>query len=281
MSEQTGGFSGFLGSVRRDPGEGRTLGEALAGTAGRSWYDAAEPEPVDADEKAANALARGYRPGMGADLAQRYGDKVSELESVREANANARKTQERIARDHAAGKITAFDIARMDFGEPDVAREQQLERQAESLRQQLADAQGLIAPAQAQRSQDPLEATTRRANATFRELTRQKVAAAQESRPQASPPFASRASAGAAGTEHTGADCWVCAEGRRREAAELGYSQYQPPDAQQSVWNSGQEVRRGNLGTGYAETPACDACGYVYCQCSQYPRAAGEPQVYA
>ena len=45
------------------------------------------------------------------------------------------------------------------------------------------------------------------------------MAEVQQSRPQGSPPFAARASAGAAGTEHTGPDCWVCEQGRKRDAA--------------------------------------------------------------
>jgi len=37
--------------------------------------------------------------------------------------------------------------------------------------------------------------------------------------PQERPPFGSASRGAGRSTEHTGDDCWVCAEGRRRDAA--------------------------------------------------------------
>ena len=52
--------------------------------------------------------------------------------------------QEHVRRAHAAGRITAFDIARMDFGDRRPGRVARLERRAEGLRRQLAEASDLI-----------------------------------------------------------------------------------------------------------------------------------------
>jgi hypothetical protein len=94
-----------------------------------------------------------------------------------------------------------------------------------------------------------------RAHQALREVTRAQEAEARErSRPPERPPFDS-VSRGRS-TEHTGPDCWVYAAAAERDAA--------PPAAQQPVRNAGQEVTRAN---GYAETPPCSDCGYVYCQC--------------
>jgi hypothetical protein len=147
---------------------------------------AAAPDP---DERAANLLAAGYRPGALFELQQRLGDVQAELETEREKIEKGARRAERLALEQAAGRLSAFDIMQMDFDEGDRHRCGQLERRAERISRQIAEASQAISPPQAQRSQDPLEDATRRANATFRELTRQRMAEAQQSRPQASPPF--------------------------------------------------------------------------------------------
>jgi hypothetical protein len=178
---------------------------------------AAAPDP---DERAAGLLAAGYQPGALFELQQQLGDVQGELEAEREKIAAGARRAERIRRDHEAGRLNAFAAARaLDADEGDQHRCEQLERRAERISQQIVEASQAISPPQAQRSQDPLEDATRRANATFREVTRQRMAGAQQSRPQAPPPFAARASAGAAGAEHTGPDCAICAQARKRDEA--------------------------------------------------------------
>jgi hypothetical protein len=178
----------------------------------RQALDEAASAP-DPDERAANLLAAGYRPGALFELQQQLGDVQAELESEREKIEKGARRSERLARDHAAGRISALDALRMqDSDAGDSHRCEQLERRAERISRQIAEASQAISPPQARRSADPLEDATRRANATFREVTRQRMAEAQQSRPQGPPPFAARASAGAAGAEHTGPDCEICAQ---------------------------------------------------------------------
>jgi hypothetical protein len=210
----------LLGMKERKPGD--VVAYALARSRAEEARQAREEAAAapDPDEHAANLVGRGYMPGLASQLAQRLGDTVAELEAEREKIEKGRRRQERIARDHAAGRITAFDIARMqDCDEGDEGRAALLEKRAKGLRTQIADAQAMISP-QPQRDMDPLEAASRQAHEVFREMTRQRMAEAAQGRPQASPPFASRGSAGGGdGTEHTGPDCAICAEGRRRDAA--------------------------------------------------------------
>lgn len=181
-----GGFAGFLQSMRAEPGPVDPLERA------RLAADRPD-EPYDADERAANLLASGYRPGHLSDLAQRYADTMTELAGERDKFEVSRRRQERIARDHAAGRITAFDIARMegDAGdEGDAGRVRQLERRAENLRGQLADASAMVSPQQ--RSPDPLEAAAQRAHRAFAETTRAMMADAEAGALRREPrPFAS------------------------------------------------------------------------------------------
>ena len=114
----------------------------------------------------------------------------------------------------------------------------------------------MIAPPQ-QRAPDAFEAASRRARAVLGGATRERPA------PQERPPFDS-VSRGRS-TEHTGPDCWACAEGRRREAAR--------PDV-----SHGELVRQDPR---YLPAPACSDCGYVSCQCgvagAYVPVRAGTP----
>jgi hypothetical protein len=145
-----------------------------------------------------------------------------------------------------------------DFG--DAHRAEQLEKRAAGIRRQIAEAQDMISP-QPLRDQDPLEAATRRANAAFREVTRQRMAEAQQSRPQARPPFASRAAAGAVAADVTCADC-VKAGATAEQSAEI-----------HAGMDRGAVASRA--GSGYSEWLPCQRCGVPAdrCTCS--------PQVYA
>ena len=172
------GFAGFIQSMRGGP-------EDRPGALARAMHapEPRDPEPRDPDEIAAGLMARGYRAGQASDLARRYGDTLAELAGVQEANEAARKRQERMARDQAAGRITAFDIMRMDASEPDAGREQQLERRAEGLRRQMADASAMISPPQA-RQPDPLEASSRNAQRLLAEVTRARMTGAADGTPR-------------------------------------------------------------------------------------------------
>jgi hypothetical protein len=212
---QAGGFAGFILANRAQPDQGRTVEQVLARAAqGRDR----EPEPYDDDDRQAALLTRGYVPGLLNDLAQRLGDTVAELETEREKIAKGQRRQETAARMHASGRADVWQMQRMldgDFGDPGTV--ERLERRAESLRRQIAEAQNMISPPQ-RRDLDPVEAATRAAREQFREVTRAMMAEARErSRPQERPPFDSVSRSG--GTEHTGPDCWVCAAARERDAA--------------------------------------------------------------
>jgi len=198
----------------RQRGPGDTVARALA----RSDADdarAAREEAAfapDPDERAANLVGRGYSPGLASQLAQRLADVMAEIETENARIERSARRQERIARDHAAGRITAFDIARMQAGddEGDPATVERLERRADGLRRQIAEAQAAIAPQQ-RREMDPVEAASRHAHQVFVEATRAMMAEARQ-QPRAPRPFAS-VSRGA------GDHCQICAEARRMDAA--------------------------------------------------------------
>jgi hypothetical protein len=124
-------------------------------------------------------------------------------------------------REHQAGRLTGFDIMRAmgDGDDGDEDRVRLLSRRAESLRRQIAEATEAMSPPQRYEG-DGVEAAATRARAALAEVTRSQVAEARErSRPQERPPFGSASRGAGRSTEHTGDDCWVCAEGRRRDAA--------------------------------------------------------------
>ena len=170
-----GGFASFIASARPDPGEGRTLEQVL----GRSLRPDKPEVHRDPDEVAANLMARGYAPGQLSDLSRRLGDAQAELGEEQEKIERGRKRQERIMRDHQAGKITVFDIARMqDFDEGDLDRAARLERRVANLRRQLKEAAALISP-QREAPADPFEGASRRAHDAFVEVTRAAMGAAR------------------------------------------------------------------------------------------------------
>ncbi len=171
----------------------------------------------DPDERAANFVARGYQPGLLGELAQRLGDTTAEIEAENEKIEKGKRRAEHVMRMHANGQIRAWDVPAALGDEGDPGRVEQLERQAKSLRAQIAETQAMISPPQA-RDLDPVEAASRAAHEVFREVTRARWAEAQGgSRPRRErPPFDS-VSRGS--TEHTGPDCRVCAAARERDAA--------------------------------------------------------------
>jgi hypothetical protein len=172
-----GGFAAFIGGMRPDPDEGVTLEQALRGRGSSSWYER-EPEPRDSDVQAANLLARGYVPGSASQLAQRYGDTLAELETERDKVEASQRRQERIRRDHDLGKITVFDIMRMqDADEGDPHRVEVLEQRAASLRQQLEEVQQIVSPRPA--PVDPYLEMSRTANRALAELARPPAAPAR------------------------------------------------------------------------------------------------------
>jgi hypothetical protein len=197
----------LLGMRQRGPGD--TVARALA----RSDADdtrAARDELAfapDPDERAAGLVARGYTPGLVPQLAQRLADTVAEIEAENTRIERSARRQERIARDHAAGRITAFDIARMRAGddEGDPAAVERLERRAAGLRRQIGEAQAAIAPQQ-QREADPVEAASRHAHQIFAEITRQRFAEAQAGTRRARP-FAGR---GGAAVRNEPVECEAC-----------------------------------------------------------------------
>ena len=107
----------------------------------------------------------------------------------------------------------------MDFDAGDEGRVRLLERRAEGLRHQIADVTEAISPPE-RRAPDPLEAAASRAHAAFAEVTRARMAEAEARRPEPRP-FASVSRGAGRSTEHTGPDCWVCSEARRRDAARI------------------------------------------------------------
>jgi hypothetical protein len=190
-----GGFAGLIASVRPDPEEGRTLGQVL----GRAMRPDKPDVHRDPDETMANLMARGYAPGQLSDLARRLADAQGELAAVEERNERAVRRRERVAQDHAAGRITAFDIMRMDLDEPDAHRARMLAQRCDQLRQQLEDVTMTITPGP-QRAPDALEAASRRArqagHEAFRAATQEAIRGTRRA-PRERRPFASGGGAGA------------------------------------------------------------------------------------
>lgn len=163
---------------------------------------------IDPDERAAGLIARGVMPGQVSQLSQRLGDTLAELQGEREKIEKGQRRAEQMRRAHERGQVSALDIARMDFDEGDEAKVARLERRADNLRRQLAEAAALIAP-ERQAPEDPLQAATRRAHDAFIEVTRQRIAeaAARTGEPR---PFAGAGLSAADAAECTGPDCPVC-----------------------------------------------------------------------
>ena len=208
------GFAGFILANRAPADAGRTLEQVFARAAQPDRHEA----PYDDDDRQAALLTRGYSPGLVSQLSQQLGDVQAELEAEREKIAQGARRSARIHQAHTAGRLDAFAVMRaMDFDEGDENRVRLLEHRAASLRAQIADVTEAISPPE-RRAPDPLEAAASRAHAAFAEVTRARMAAAEARRGEPRP-FGSASRGDGRSTEHTGADCAVCAEARRRDAA--------------------------------------------------------------
>jgi hypothetical protein len=203
--------------ARQHRGPGDVMAMAMARSRAeqaREIRDEAAAAP-DPDERAAGLIARGYSPGLASQLSMRLGDTMAELADEEAKLEKAARRSERMHREHQAGRVSVTDIMRAmndgDAGDEDRVR--LLTRRAESLRRQISEANEAMSPPQLRES-DGVEAASRHAHQVFAEVTRARMAEVRRPEPR---PFGS-ASRGA-GTEHTGPDCPVCAEGRRRDAA--------------------------------------------------------------
>jgi len=203
--------------ARQHRGPGDTLARSRAAEA-REIRDEAAAAP-DPDERAAGLIARGYSPGLASQLAIRLGDTLAELADEEAKLEKAARRAERMHREHEAGRLTGLAYLRAmgDDDDGDQDRVRLLSRRAESLRRQIAEASEAMSPPQ-RRERDGVEAAASRASAALAEVTRSQVAGARPV-PQERPPFGSASRGAGRSTEHTGDDCWVCAEGRRRDAA--------------------------------------------------------------
>jgi hypothetical protein len=189
-----GGFAGFILANRAAPGAGSSLGQVFARAAQARDR---EPEPVDPDDRMAAMVTRGYRPGALRSLSEQLGDVQAELEEEQAKLERGARRQEIAAREHASGRADVWQMQRMldgDFGDQAVV--DRLERRADGLRRQIAEAQAAIAPPE-RRTPDPLEAASRHAHEVFVEVTRARMAEAHEQarhRPEPRP-FAGRGAA--------------------------------------------------------------------------------------
>ena len=185
--------TGFILAHRGDPGQGRTLEQALARA--EQAPGRADPEPEDFDARAASMLTRGYQPGAISRLAMQLQDTCTELAGEQEKLEQAARRARQVHAMHERGQIRALDIPAMLGDEGDVGRVQQLHRQADSLRRQLDAAHEAMSPP-SRRDPDPLEAVNRVGHAAYVEASRAAVAAVRAGtrRPERRP-FAGRGSA--------------------------------------------------------------------------------------
>ena len=252
---------------------GSPMETALARSAAADVRQAREEAEAvrDPDEAAAAMVNRGYTPGLVSSLHQQRQEKAAELETERALIAKGELETERVRGLLARGQIGGLAAhQRMDGDFGDAERAAKLERQIARLDERILEAAAMIAPPQ-ERDPDPVAAASRAAHDEFVRVTRAMLDGSRPV-PREPRPFGSVSRAAGRSTEHTGPDCWVCAEGRKRDAA----TQTPGPDI--------TRARLEDLGHGESSPdgcPPCDACHYVACRCSPYPRAAGEPQVYA
>lgn len=232
----------LLGMRQRGPGD--TLAIAMA--RGRALEVREEREAAasarDPDEFAAGLIGRGYTPGLLSQLSQQLGDVTAAIQAEHEKLDKRERVAARAQAMLERGQIGALDASRMldgDFG--DEGRVRQLERRAGSLRDQIRQASEAAAPPES-RQPDQFASANRAAHELFREVTRARMEAAQAGRSEPRP-FASAGLSAAGGTEDTGPDCQICAEGRRMDAARSrdGLAPYAPGAVITSHW---QEIAR-------------------------------------
>ena len=240
-----GGFAGFIGSMRGGPDD--RLDPLTRAMRARD-----EPEePFDDDDRSASLLARRYSAGQLTDLSQKLGEATAELEAERERIGKGEREAERVRGMLERGQISALDASRRldgDFG--DVHTAERLERRCQSLQRQIADATAIISP-QRQPDLDPVEAASRRAHETFRQVTRQRMAEAEAGRPyRARRPFGGRGLA--VRSEVTCAECIQA--GATDEESFLIHSDPSPPPVP-------------------AADTRCGNCGLLvdFCSCARVP----------
>jgi hypothetical protein len=172
----------LLGMRERGPGDTLEIAAARSRAAEARELRDEQAGSLDPDEHAAALVNRGYAPGMTSQLSARLAETLAELQAEREKIERGQRRQERIRREHDAGRISVFDIMNMpDVDEGDAARAEKLELRATSLRRQIAEASAMITP-QRREAEDPLEAATRHAHRIFVEATRQRMADAAAGR---------------------------------------------------------------------------------------------------
>ena len=175
-----GGFAGFIENMR---GGDEDRPDPLE----RARLAADKPaEPYDDDERQAALLSRRYEPGRVFDLSRRLADTETELAAELELIEKGEKRAEQVRRMHEHGQIHALDIPAYLGDEGDVAKVGRLERRAEGLRRQIAEAQEMISPQQ-QREPDPFAAGAKRAHQAFADATRSMMAEAADPAPGAAP----------------------------------------------------------------------------------------------
>jgi hypothetical protein len=221
----------------RQPRAGGVLEAALARSRGAEAREAAREAAaaVDPDERAANLISKGYLPGRASELHAKRGEVAAELEDERAKIAKGERVTARVRGMLERGQVGGLAASRMldgDFG--DAHRAQQLELRIARLDRQIAETSELVAPPEA-RARSGVEEAASRARRILAEVEqerraedaaeahgraqlgreRSKFYAARGRRPFGSP-------GAVRSTEHTGDDCWVCAEGRRADAAQGG-----------------------------------------------------------
>jgi hypothetical protein len=265
-------LSGML-LAAKERGPGDELAIALARSQGAEARQArdADASAVDPDTRAANMIARGVLPGQVSELSRRLGDTLAGLQAEQEKIERGQRRQERIQRDHQAGRITAFDIAGMDFDEGDPGTVERLERRADSLRRQIGEAAELMAPQRA--PEDPLEAASRRAHEVFREMTRAKLAAAEAGLP-APRPFAS---AGRGSLAVRSEDCIHCAENNVSD--EDSYLLHSDPEFGVPVTTAAEVEVDGEQAHRAVNTELCRNCRNQFCECNIIGRGKGDGRV--
>jgi len=222
------GFAEFILANRVPPEQrGSTLEQVLGRAALAPDRGGYEPED-DLDDRYAGMLTRDYDPGSLSRLSLRLADVSAALQEEQEKIERAERRAEQVRRMHERGQVRAMDIPNLLGDEGDENRVRQLQHQEASLRRQLEEAAVAISPP-SRRDPDPLEAASRRAHAAFVEVTRARMAEAEAGVRRSEPrPFASVSRGAGDGTEHTGSDCRICAEGRRMDAADRGEDPYPP-----------------------------------------------------